>query len=170
MSHRDVHLTGAVYAALRCRAQDLLLGIVQDTNTAACIEEGAAPLLLLGPRAKDIYSAKILAIASAIQVNPELTRYSSETDLLTVASRPENQLAPNSPIVKWALAQREREKKQAAMLNAAEQEDSMEDSAFKCDKCGFHVNIVQAQTRSADEGMTVFITCKNDKCGHRSRR
>lgn len=164
--------TGSAYAALRGRAQELMLSIVKDANAAACIEEGAAPLLLLGGgRAVDVYSEKILALASALQVHAELAAPGTPaTQLLALASLPESELAPNAPINKWAAAQREREKKQAAMLAAAEQEDAMEDSAFKCEKCGHNVKIVQAQTRSADEGMTIFITCKNEKCGHRTRR
>jgi DNA-directed RNA polymerase subunit M/transcription elongation factor TFIIS len=166
-----MYKTGAAYASLRCRAQELLLSIVHDANTAACIEEGAAPLLLLNSRAADMYSDKILALASALQVNPELAAAGgSPEDLVALASLPETELAPHAPINKWAAAQREREKKQAAMLAAAEQEDAMEDSAFKCERCGHNVKIVQAQTRSADEGMTIFITCKNEKCGHRTRR
>jgi DNA-directed RNA polymerase subunit M/transcription elongation factor TFIIS len=163
--------TGAAYSALRCRAQELLLGIVRDANTAACIEEGAAPLLLLGARAVDVYSEKVLALASALHVNPELAAPGTPPEqLLAIASLPDSELAPHAPINKWAAAQREREKKQAAMLAAAEQEDAMEDSAFKCERCGHNVKIVQAQTRSADEGMTIFISCKNEKCGHRTRR
>jgi hypothetical protein len=154
--------------ALRARAQGLLLSVTMDANTAACIEEGAAPLLLLKAQPLETYEAKILALTSALAINPDLVR--SGHALHKIACLPDSLLAPNAPIVQWADALKEKEAKQASLLEAAENEDAQEESAFKCDKCGHQVKIVQAQTRSADEGMTIFITCKNIKCGHRTRR
>ena len=156
------------YLALRARAQGLLLSVTQDANTAACVEEGAAPLLLLQSQPIETYEAKILALTSALAVNPELVR--SGYALNKLAGLPDHLLAPHAPIVQWAETLKEKEAKQASLLEAAENEDAQEESAFKCDKCGHQVKIVQAQTRSADEGMTIFITCKNIKCGYRTRR
>jgi DNA-directed RNA polymerase subunit M/transcription elongation factor TFIIS len=155
------------YVALRARAQGLLLSVAKDVNVAACIEEGAAPLLMLKARPIETYEAKILALTSALAINPELAQYSA---LHNVASLPDNMLAPHAPIMHWAAALKEKDATQASLLEAAEHEDAQEESAFKCEKCGHQVKIVQAQTRSADEGMTIFITCKNVKCGHRTRR
>ena len=156
------------YLALRARSQELLLFVTQDANTAACVEEGAAPLLNLHAQPIETYEAKILALASALAINPELVR--SGYALHKLAGLPDRALAPQAPIVQWAEALKEKESKQASLLEAAENEDAQEESAFKCDKCGHQVKIVQAQTRSADEGMTIFITCKNIKCGYRTRR
>lgn len=38
---------------------------------------------------------------------------------------------------------------------------------LKCRHCGSMASILLLQTRSADEPMTVFLTCKNTQCGKR---
>jgi hypothetical protein len=167
IKYNGIHAAPA-YLALRARAQSLLLSVTQDVNVAAGVEEGAARLLMLRARPLETYTAKITALASALHINPQLPQYGGA--LHDLASVPDDMLAPHAPIMQWAAALKEKDRKQASLLEAAENEDAQEESAFKCDKCGHQVKIVQAQTRSADEGMTIFITCKNIKCGHRTRR
>lgn len=41
---------------------------------------------------------------------------------------------------------------------------------LKCRKCGSaEVQTEERQTRSADEGSTMFVTCQNEECRHRWR-
>lgn len=43
--------------------------------------------------------------------------------------------------------------------------NKMVDTVIECEKChSKDVNVREHATRSADEGVTLFITCK--KCGH----
>jgi transcription elongation factor S-II len=55
---------------------------------------------------------------------------------------------------------------QQVQYNAIVSDQKDDAGAIICSKCkGSQVSIVQKQTRSADEPMTCFCTCK--KCGHK---
>ncbi|NBS69556.1 hypothetical protein EBT31_11690 [bacterium] len=71
-------------------------------------------------------------------------------------------LEPNGNYAKTLMKRRERE---AAIEKTKAQEQDYE-GAFKCGKCkSKKTDYYQMQTRSADEPMTTYVTCKN--CGHR---
>ncbi len=50
-----------------------------------------------------------------------------------------------------------------------EKEQPVGESLIKCKRCQSNTTFVQAQTRSGDEAMTVFITCTNMACGAKYR-
>jgi hypothetical protein len=109
---------------------------------------------------------KVAQLAHAVHVNPGgVLRLG-----LAAAGEPESALAPNAPIEHFLRAVRDREARLAALLDAAESADASEDTQYTCRKCGARVNVSPEQTRSADEGMTVFVTCRSSVCGHREVR
>lgn len=71
-------------------------------------------------------------------------------------------LWPEGPWAKTILKQKEKE---LAIERAKAQENDYE-GLFKCSKCkSTKTTYYQLQTRSADEPMTTYVTCKN--CGHK---
>ena len=72
------------------------------------------------------------------------------------------QLWPNGPYAKEMYRLKERE----LILEKAKKNEDNYEGAFKCNRCkSKNVTYYQMQTRSADEPMTTYFTCKN--CGAR---
>ena len=152
----------AHYLQLRAQGQQRLLEVVDDADLAANIEEGVAPLLCEGVKE---YKTKVSLLAHAVLINPEL-RFLRDA----AARLPDAALAPHAPIERYHTATRDKEAKLAALLDAADKADAGEETQYRCRKCGSRVNVSPEQTRSADEGMTVFVTCRNTVCRHREVR
>ena len=151
------------YTNMRAKGQQRMLEIVHDADLAASLEEGVAAMTALDSAAE--YYTTLSLLAHAVHINPSL-RHMRET----AAFLPQSQLAPHAPIERFHAATREKEARLAALLDAADKADAGEDTQYRCRKCGSRVNVSPEQTRSADEGMTVFVTCRNTTCRHREVR
>jgi hypothetical protein len=151
------------YLQMRAKGQQRRLEIVHDADVAAGLEEGVAAVSALD--GLEYYNATLALLAHAVHVNPDLKNSREKAALL-----PHSLLAPYAPIERFHAATREREARLAALLDAADKADAGEDTQYKCRKCGSRVNVSPEQTRSADEGMTVFVTCRNTTCRHREVR
>lgn len=85
-----------------------------------------------------------------------------ELDMKNLARYPADVLWPNGPTAKAAF---EHKKRDLQMEEAKAKEEDYE-GLFKCGKCkSVKTTYYQMQTRSADEPMTTYVTCKG--CGHR---
>jgi DNA-directed RNA polymerase subunit M/transcription elongation factor TFIIS len=86
---------------------------------------------------------------------------------LTVVSVPIETLVPSLPAKEEILAREEERKKSAALLKDLTQGESTEvspDAGLRCKKCGSNdITHEFLQTRSADEGTTIFCTCTSCK-------
>jgi DNA-directed RNA polymerase subunit M/transcription elongation factor TFIIS len=86
---------------------------------------------------------------------------------LTVVSVPIEALVPSLPVKEEILAKEAERKKSAALLKDLTQGDAAEvspDAGLRCKKCGSNdITHEFLQTRSADEGTTIFCTCTNCK-------
>lgn len=151
------------YTNMRAKGQQRMLEIVHDADLAAALEEGVAAATVVDGAAE--YYASLSLLAHAVYINPSLRLMREQAVLV-----PEAQMAPYAPIERFHAATREREIRLAALLDAADKADAGEDTQYRCRKCGSRVNVSPEQTRSADEGMTVFVTCRNTTCRHREVR
>jgi DNA-directed RNA polymerase subunit M/transcription elongation factor TFIIS len=118
------------------------------------------------PRFYKVYIEKARSIIS----NIDNTSYVDNTRLMTRLD--ENEFAPHEiPFMKPENMFPERWKKTVdAYLkkyeNAYERKDVVVSSLFRCGKCKKkQCTYFEAQTRSADEGATVFVSCLN--CGNK---
>lgn len=85
-----------------------------------------------------------------------------ELEMRKLAQYPPEVLWPEGPHAKAILKHRERE----LAIEAAKAREEDYNGLFKCGKCkSVKTTYYQMQTRSADEPMTTYVTCKN--CGHR---
>ena len=86
---------------------------------------------------------------------------------LTVVSVPIETLVPSLPAKEEILAKEEERKKSAVLLKDLTQGEAAEvspDAGLRCKKCGSNdITHEFLQTRSADEGTTIFCTCTNCK-------
>ena len=119
------------------------------------------------PRFKEIYKRKFLSIQFNLKVPLNTLRDSilkgdiKVTDVVTMT--PE-ELYPTGP---FAVTKKKLHMDWLHKYALNAQEDEYE-GMFKCGKCKSNkTSYFQLQTRSADEPMTTFITCKN--CGNRWR-
>jgi DNA-directed RNA polymerase subunit M/transcription elongation factor TFIIS len=151
------------YSNMRAKGQQRMLEVVQNPDVAAALEEGVAAASVMDGAAE--YYTTLSLLAHAVHINPALKNLREKAVLV-----PQAQLAPHAPIERFHAATREREAKLAALLDAADKADAGEDTQYRCRKCGSRVNVSPEQTRSADEGMTVFVTCRNTTCRHREVR
>ena len=79
-----------------------------------------------------------------------------------IAKYPPDVLWPGGP---WAQAAFKLKERELAIERAKAAEEDYE-GLFKCGKCKLtKTTYYQMQTRSADEPMTTYVTCKN--CGHK---
>jgi DNA-directed RNA polymerase subunit M/transcription elongation factor TFIIS len=91
-----------------------------------------------------------------------------ELGALTVASVPLETIVHSLPAKEEILTKEEHRRKSAALLKDLTQGDSMmeafPDSGLRCKKCGSNdITHEFLQTRSADEGTTIFCTCTSCK-------
>jgi len=86
---------------------------------------------------------------------------------LTVVSVPLEVLVPHLPAKEAIFAKEEERKKSAALLKDLTQGEAAEvspDAGLRCKKCGSNdITHEFLQTRSADEGTTIFCTCTKCK-------
>jgi len=86
---------------------------------------------------------------------------------LTVASVPLETIVRALPAKEEIVAKEDHRRKSAALLKALTQGDEIEafpDSGVRCKKCGSNdITHEFLQTRSADEGTTIFCTCTGCK-------
>ncbi|KAL2000695.1 hypothetical protein VTN02DRAFT_2756 [Thermoascus thermophilus] len=130
-------------------------------NKAVAVE--AAAFSILGPESKEPYRTKIRSLYQNLKnkSNPTL-----RVRVLTNAVTPEQFVRMSHDELK-SDEQREKDRKiekenmDKAMVAQAERSIS---TSLQCGKCGQRkVTYTEAQTRSADEPMTLFCTCMN--CG-----
>lgn len=111
------------------------------------------------------YEDKITHLAAALRLNGHHLLAAHAPHRLV--GLPDDALAEGTPIAAYAALQKERERKQAALL----QEDvpvSADSEFIVCGKCKqSQILVEQKQTRGADEGMTVYCKCLN--CNHKWR-
>lgn len=99
-----------------------------------------------------------------IKLVPQLAHRLKRKELETknIARYPPDVLWPDGPFSAARLARREKE--MAAEAVKAQEEDY--EGLFKCGKCkSTKTSYYQLQTRSADEPMTTYVTCRG--CGNR---
>lgn len=115
----------------------------------------------------NIYKHKFLQIQYNIRKSPELKKHILEKKLKTtevIGMRPE-QLWFDGPCARQVENKIHLDIRKQALLNDIKNQDGM----FKCLRCkSMKTSFYQMQTRSADEPMTVFVSCltcgKNWKC------
>jgi DNA-directed RNA polymerase subunit M/transcription elongation factor TFIIS len=109
------------------------------------------------------YKTKLLHMLTELKRGGLVERMrSGELNLRNLAEYPAEVLRPDGPHAKQMMKVRERE---MAMEQARAKEEDYE-GLLKCGKCkSLKTSYYQMQTRSADEPMTTFVTCKN--CGHK---
>ena len=155
--------------ALRLRAIDLLCTRLPATakkrfDTARDIEEQIHNICLF----QNIdYGAKVLQLAWNLHTNGEHLLKKHGPSALVMLD--DVTLAEGTEVEAWWKAHEDRLESQRQLLfNEAkfEEEEQPKHSELICNRClSRSIAIQQQQTRSADEGMTVFCTCK--KCGMR---
>ena len=106
-----------------------------------------------------IYAYKVKDIIKNLMENSNLKKnMKNNKDAYEISEKSKDQLQPNN----WEFVkERRRSMKEARSFKEGT-------DAFKCKRCGESKSeLMQAQTRSADEPMTTFITCLH--CGHRMK-
>lgn len=101
-------------------------------------------------------------VRATIGMEPQLVQRlrTKELDVKKLASYPPEVLWPDGP---WAAAMLKNREKELAIERAKAAESDYE-GLFKCGKCkSTKTTYYQMQTRSADEPMTTYVTCRN--CG-----
>lgn len=155
---------------LRLRAIELLYrripkNIEDPFNVARNIEEHIHNICFI----QNIdYGAKVLQISWNLHTNGHYLLENYSQSQLVVLN--DMMLAENTDIEKWWVFHNDRLRRQQELLSNdskfEEDEQSSSHSELICNRCHSRlIDIQQQQTRSADEGMTVFCTCK--KCGMR---
>ena len=107
------------------------------------------------------YEAKVRQLAWNVQQAPDLLqRYSPPT----LVHLDDATLAKGTPIEQWQRAHDDNMQYQYVLLHEEHKIDAA--GTLMCNRCHSHdVQVEQKQTRSADEGMTIFCECR--KCGLR---
>ena len=113
------------------------------------------------------YSAKVLQLAYNLQKNGNFLLSTYAPDVLVHID--DKLLAEGTDVAAWWTGHTERLSYQSILLHQESKFDETEQlgsTGLTCNRChSRHIAIHQQQIRSADEGMTVFCTCK--KCGMR---
>lgn len=145
----------------RSRAVRLLAAECPDANARRVEQEVFAWAM-----SATAYEDKITQLAAALRLNYANLRAHTEHALVGLS---DEDLAVGTPIATYAALQKERERKQTALLQEEVSSSSGGSREFlMCGKCkNTSISIEQKQTRGADEGMTVFCLCT--KCGHKWR-
>jgi len=104
------------------------------------------------------YEAKVRQIAWNVYASPTLLK---QHDVHTLVLLDDTELARGTEIEAWYVKRHQDALRQHDLLHFRG-----ESGALKCNRChSRNVQVDQKQTRSADEGMTVFCTCST--CGMR---
>lgn len=113
------------------------------------------------------YTAKVLQLAWNLSQNGPFLLASYEPNMLVLLD--DAVLAQGTPAAEWWAQYELRLKRQQQLLTEEAKFDEAETSAhggLVCNRCHSRtIGVQQQQTRSADEGMTVYCTCK--QCGLR---
>ena len=171
---------------LRTKTLDILCKVLDDTAIAQNIENAAFQHCMdeCDESTKDvaiqflkIYRPKMRTIISNLQnKNNNLLKMSILTNKITpkdLCKMSAKEMYPDAPHWK-TLQERERlilekEIEEKKRLEKEIKQLEMEGSLEKCGKCGSrHVAHFGKQTRSADESMTFYFTCRN--CGNRWKK
>jgi DNA-directed RNA polymerase subunit M/transcription elongation factor TFIIS len=116
---------------------------------------------------KTEYERKVLQIAWNLLQNGQLLlrKYAPSTLVYLDNSL----LAEDTPVEHWWTTHNKQIELEKVLLNeeaAFDETEQLANSGLTCNRCHSRlIAIQQQQIRSADEGMTVFCTCK--KCGMR---
>lgn len=115
------------------------------------------------------YNAKVLQVAWNLKLNGKLLLSLHAPEVLVFLD--DQLLAQGTPVAEWWTGHEQRQQRQQQLLHEdakfeeAEQMQSTH-AALTCHRCHSRsIAVQQQQTRSADEGMTVYCTCK--QCGLR---
>lgn len=158
-------------------------GVVKQRVRSVALLEAAVASLPLSPlaTARDIeghvyatslergvdYSAKVLQLAYNLQKNGHFLLSTYTPDVLVHID--DKLLAEGTDVGEWWASHNERLLYQSVLLHQESKFDETEQlssTGLTCNRCHSRlIAIQQQQIRSADEGMTVFCTCK--KCGMR---
>ena len=134
----------------RWRYKQKVVGLVNELGRAPM---AAVDLAVTGDRVK-----------LEIKVMPQLVRrlQVKELDMKNLAKYPADVLWPDGPMARAAFELKSRD----LQMEAAKAKEEDYSGLFKCGKCkGVKTTYYQMQTRSADEPMTTYVTCKT--CGNR---
>ena len=159
----DAAPTPPEHLHFRLRAVGLLAA---EGSLASAKARALEHAVYAGAHSAAAYEDRIKHLAAALFLNERLRALEPGA----LAGLDDAGLAAGLPIAQLAAEQRERDAKQAAQQ---QEEDSFLSGATSgtkaflvCSKCkATTVSVEQKQTRSADEGMTVFCRCM--ACGHK---
>jgi DNA-directed RNA polymerase subunit M/transcription elongation factor TFIIS len=141
-------------------------GRARRQRTAVIARQLEETIYLVSVQQKVDYRKKVLEIAWNLEKNGVflLSRYEPRV----IVYLDDQKLAENTDVADWWAEHNQRIRHQRSLLNeeAKFEETEQLSSGLTCNRCHSRlIDIQQQQTRSADEGMTVFCTCK--KCGMR---
>lgn len=137
---------------------------LQILDCARTIEESIYRITIMQ---KTEYERKVLQIAWNLLQNGQLLlrKYAPSTLVYLDNSL----LAEDTPVEHWWTTHNKQIELEKVLLNeeaAFDETEQLANSGLTCNRCHSRlIAIQQQQIRSADEGMTVFCTCK--KCGMR---
>lgn len=115
------------------------------------------------------YSAKVLQLAWNLKMNGKLLLSLHAPEVLVFLD--DQLLAQGTAVAEWWAGHEQRQQRQQLLLHEEakfEEAEQLQSShaALTCHRCHSRsIAVQQQQTRSADEGMTVYCTCK--QCGLR---
>ena len=149
----------------RARAVVLLTDALRgDASVARTVEQHIFLITLLQ---QVDYSAKVMQLAWNLKMNADWLLAAYPVDTLVLLD--DAVLAENTPVAAWHAQQEMRLKRQQQLLTEEAKFEEAETSThggLVCNRCHSRsIAVQQQQTRSADEGMTVYCTCK--QCGLR---
>lgn len=135
-----------------------------NTNVARTVEQHIFVTTLM--QSAD-YAAKVLQLAWNLKQNGDFLLASYEPAMLVHLD--DAVLAQGTAAAEWWMQHEHRLQRQQQLLTEEAKFDEAETSAhggLVCNRCHSRtIGVQQQQTRSADEGMTVYCTCK--QCGLR---
>lgn len=113
------------------------------------------------------YERKCMQIAWNVTTNGTFLLATYKPHILAFLDN--QKLAEGTDVERWWISYNERVNAETVLLNEEnkfDEEEQLSTTSLSCNRChSRRIAIQQQQIRSADEGMTVFCTCK--KCGMR---